>query len=235
MGRDMECKVYGTTGVPVLYIPCQDGHFYDFENFHMTDVFAPWIENGMVQVFAVDTIDSETWSSSYWDKHARIRRHEDWMQYLVREALPFFRSVNGTSRPFLAFGCSLGALHAANLFFRFPDYFGGVLALSGLYSAEFAFDGYMDDLIYLNSPLHYLANMPEDHPYIAKYNRGKMVFCVGRGAWEDQTGPSTAALDRVLRSKGIHAWVDYWGSDVAHDWDWWYRQVNYFLPKMLED
>ena len=46
LGRDMECKVYGHKGRPVLFIPCQDGRFYDFENFHMTDTWAPWIERG---------------------------------------------------------------------------------------------------------------------------------------------------------------------------------------------
>ena len=35
LGRDMECKIYGHAGRPMLYIPCQDGRFFDFENFHM--------------------------------------------------------------------------------------------------------------------------------------------------------------------------------------------------------
>ena len=41
LGRDMECKLYGHAGRPMLYIPCQDGRFFDFENFHMTDTLAP--------------------------------------------------------------------------------------------------------------------------------------------------------------------------------------------------
>ena len=43
LNREMECKVYGHAGRPVLFIPCQTGRFFDFENFHMTDVWAPWI------------------------------------------------------------------------------------------------------------------------------------------------------------------------------------------------
>ena len=31
------------------------------------------------------------------------------------------------------FGCSLGATHAVNLYFRFPDHFGRLMALSGIY------------------------------------------------------------------------------------------------------
>ena len=37
LGREMECKVYGHGGRPMLYIPCQDGRFFDFEDFHMAD------------------------------------------------------------------------------------------------------------------------------------------------------------------------------------------------------
>ena len=38
LGKDMECKVYGHSGRPVLFIPCQDGQFFDFENFKMADI-----------------------------------------------------------------------------------------------------------------------------------------------------------------------------------------------------
>ena len=31
LGRDMEMSVYGHAGRPVLYIPCQDGRFFDFD------------------------------------------------------------------------------------------------------------------------------------------------------------------------------------------------------------
>ena len=58
--RDMEIKIYGSTGRPVLFIPCQDGRFYDFENFGMLDVWAPFLESGQATVFSVDTMDRET-------------------------------------------------------------------------------------------------------------------------------------------------------------------------------
>ena len=35
LNRDMEFKVYGHTGKPVLVFPSQDGRFFDFENFKM--------------------------------------------------------------------------------------------------------------------------------------------------------------------------------------------------------
>ena len=33
LNRDMEFKVYGHAGMPLLVFPAQDGRFYDFENF----------------------------------------------------------------------------------------------------------------------------------------------------------------------------------------------------------
>ena len=75
--------------------------------------------------------------------------------------------------------------------------------------------------------------MPADHPYIGLYNRSRMIFCVGQGAWEDALLDSIRRLDGILQSKGIHAWVDYWGTDVNHDWPWWYKQMNYFLGNLF--
>ena len=37
----------------------------------------------------------------------------------------------------------------------------------------------------------------------------------------------------MLESKGIHAQVDIWGWDVAHDWNWWEKQWPYFLQQIL--
>lgn len=91
LSRDMECKVYGHAGRPVLFIPCQDGRFFDFENYKMTDVWAPWIDSGQVMVFAIDTMDKETWSNSGGDPGWRSWRHEQWIQYIVDEVVPFMR------------------------------------------------------------------------------------------------------------------------------------------------
>lgn len=238
LGQDMEFKVYGHSGQPWLFFPCQNGRFYDFENFRMLDVWAPVIEAGKVQMFTADTIDGQTWSAKAGNPHDRICRHEQWFWYITDELLPRIFEINaagnGGHRAWgvMTFGCSMGAMHAANFFFRRPDLFCGCMALSGLYSSRDSFGDYMEPLIYDNSPIDYLRNMPADHPYIAMYNARKMIFCVGQGAWEDELKASTRELDTVLAQKGIHAWFDYWGYDVSHDWYWWFEQVRKFLPYM---
>lgn len=238
LGRDMECKSYGHGGRPVLFIPCQDGRFFDFENYNMADVWAPWIESGQVMVFSVDTIDKETWSNQGGEPWWRIARYEQWIRYITDEVVPFMRSTvnerNGwTGEPgVMVFGASLGATHAANLYFRFPFVFDRLLALSGIYSAEYGFGSYMDSQVYQNSPVHYLANMPTDHPYINMYNQKKAVICVGQGAWE--IPETTRQMQSILESKGIFARVEYWGHDCVHDWPWWYKQVEHYVPYLLD-
>ena len=237
LDRDMEIKVYGHCGRPVLFIPCQDGHHGDFEGFNMHHTWAPWLEYGQAMVFSIDTIDEETWSNTDGDPYWRARRHEQWIDYITIEVVPFIRNMvnqrNGWDGypGIMTFGCSLGATHAANLYFRRPDLFDSVLALSGIYTAEFGWGDYMDEVVYQNSPVHYLANMPADHPYINLYNQHKGVICVGQGAWEKPE--TTFRIREICMEKGINLWVDAWGYDVNHDWPWWHKQVPYYLRYLL--
>ena len=41
-------------------------------------------------------------------------------------------------------------------------------------------------------------------------------------------------LKQIFEQKGIPVWVDLWGHDVKHDWDWWYKQAVYYMPYILE-
>ena len=237
LNRFMEFKIYGHSGRPVLFIPCQAGRFWDFEGFNMDKTWAPWIESGEVMVFACDSIDNEAWAALGADNRWRIQNHENWFNYITRELVPAIKheagSANGYDQGILTFGCSMGAMHAANLYYRRPDLFNAVFAISGLYDSEEYFGGYMDEILYRNTPNAFLSNMPDDHYYKGMYNDRQMLFVVGQGAWEDVLLASTRRLEEVMRRKGIHGQVDYWGYDVDHDWPWWYKMVAHYAPRFL--
>lgn len=237
LNRDMEFKTYGHGGRPVLFIPCQSGRFFDFENFKMIDHWAPFIESGKCTVFSCDCIDDEAWAAKGADNRWRTENHERWYHYIVDELVPYIKHLsgerNGYDQGILAFGASMGAMHAANLFFRRPDLFNGVFAISGLYDSYDGFGDYMDDILYNNCPVFYLPNMPADHPYMQMYNERQILIVVGRGRWEEPLIESTDRLNHVLRSKGINAPIDYWGHDVDHDWPWWFKMVEHYLPHLL--
>lgn len=232
LGREMEYKVYGHSGKPVIFIPCQSGRFYDFENFKMIDYWAEWIEEGRCTVFAVDSVDDIAWGAIGADNRLRIENHERWYNYVVEEFVPTVRYESGRE-DVLPFGCSMGGMHAANLFFRRPDLFDGVFAISGVYDSQDFFGDYMDDLLYNNCPVYYLANMPQDHYYIDMYHNRKILIVVGQGAWEEPLVASTRRLDAVLAQKGIPAQIEYWGFDVEHDWPWWFKMCEIYVPQFL--
>ena len=231
--RDMEYKVFGHDGQAFLAFPCQDGRYYDWENYGMIATLAPFIDAGRIRVICVDGIDWETWSNKGGDKRWRIEQHERWFRYVTDELLPNIK--HNDQQMFITTGCSMGGFHAANFFFRRPDLFNGMVALSGLYHAAYGFDGYMDGLVYENSPQDFLQQMPSDHPWMQAYRERKIIFCVGQGRWEDDLLWSTREMDRILKEKGVNnAWFDYWGFDVDHDWPFWRRQLPYFVDKLLQ-
>ena len=182
-------------------------------------------------------IDNETYANLGGDPRWRIERHEQWYHYMVDELVPYIKHLsgerNGFDQKIMTFGASMGAMHAANLFFRRPDLFDCVFAISGLYDSEEFFGGYMDDLLYQNTPCRYLNDMPGDHFYIDMYNHSKILIVVGQGAWEDSLKASTAHLKQVCENKGIHARIEFWGYDVNHDWPWWYKMVEHYVPQLL--
>ncbi len=238
LDRDMEFKVYGHTGRPILIFPCQSGRFFDWEDRHMCDIAAPWIDAGKLQIFCVDSIDRESWDSD-GPARPRIEMHERWYNYICEELVPRILEINREQGPdhtgrILTGGTSMGASHAVNFYLRRPDIFNGTIALSGIYSSRMFFGDYIDDLVYRNSPCDYMRNFPADHPYREFYARAdRFIICVGQGAWEDDLLASTRELQGILESKDIHAEFEYWGYDVNHDWPWWEKQWPYFLDRIL--
>ena len=233
LGRNMNIMVYGSEGTPLIAFPCQDGMCDNWESFHMPDEIGEFIENGKIQLFCVDTVDRESWSDNAGNGAHRAWIQEQYYHYICDEAVPYIASLNGSDAlPILA-GCSLGATHAAICFLRRPELFSGMIALSGCYDADFFWHGFSNRIVYDNNPVLFLSNLPEDHPYIELYNKKKIVFCVGQGAWEEEGIRTTGLLKDIFERKGIHAWCDFWGYDVNHDWPWWYKQMRYFLPYVL--
>ena len=229
--QDMELKVYGHGGKPVMVFPCQGGRFFEYEDFGMVAACRPFIDSGAITLFTVDSVDNQSWLNGSAHPAERARRHLDYDRYIVDEVAPFVRERLPRASGILATGCSMGGYHSANFFFRHPDVFDALIALSGVYKLTRFVGDFMDENVYLNAPLAYLPALA-DPWYIERYRRSRIVVCVGQGAWEDDMLADTRELQAILEGKGIPAWIDYWGHDVNHDWPWWRLQMPYFLERM---
>ena len=197
----------------------------------MVEACQPFIDSGEIKLVTVDSIDNQTWLNYEIHPDERAKRYIDYDKYILQEVIPFVRS-HGTRFPKLMItGCDIGATHAANFFFKHPDLFYTLVALSGIYGSQHFLGDFMNDQTYFHFPLVYLPNLT-DSWYLDQYRESDIIFCVGRGAWEQDSLTDTWAMKRVLEEKDIPVWVDFWGKDVNHDWLWWQKQIVYFLTSL---
>lgn len=235
LGQEMTLKIYGHYGDPLLVFPCSRGRYFDYEGMGMIGAIAPFIDGGQIKLFCVDSVDNQSWYNFNLSPADRNGRHEAYDRYIVSEVVPFIRDHCRTPkiRP-ITNGCSMGAYHAVNFFFKHPGLFAGTIACSGLYRLdrrEFGLTANDIPAVYYNSPLAYLTGLTE--PWLLEnYRQGKILISVGQGAWDEEALEDTRALQAIFQAKGIPAWIDIWGHDVNHDWPWWYKQMNNFLAHL---
>ena len=94
LGRDMEFKVYGHAGTPVLALPARGGRFYDWENNGMPDAIAPLLNEGKVQLFCADSIDAESLLAGDTAPRRRAEMQEKYFVYLTSELAARIAELN---------------------------------------------------------------------------------------------------------------------------------------------
>lgn len=89
-------------------------------DFDIAGVTSALIAAGRVRLIAADGIDHQSWADHGKPIAERARRHGDFDRYVAEELQPFIGEMTGRDGVW-ATGCSMGAYHAANAFFRHPD------------------------------------------------------------------------------------------------------------------
>lgn len=230
VGREMELLVFGHSGARVVVFPTRDGRFFDFENWKLIAAVADRIEAGEYQFYCVDSNDRDSLYADWMRPEDRIRRHLDYERYILEEVLPFSREKN--PMPFaIAAGCSLGAFHAMNITLKHPERFGKVIALSGRYdltanygSFRDLFDGYRDDLIYFNTPAHFIPGI-EDEKLLTRLRMLQIDFSIGL---EDAFYENNLYFSEILTRKGIPHTLHIWDGE-AHKPRFWRPMLRLYL------
>jgi esterase/lipase superfamily enzyme len=226
LNQEMALKVYGHAGKPVLVFPTQEGRFFEFEDYGMISVCQAEIEAGRLRFYTVDSLDAQTWTHPDLAVPERTARYEQYAQYILSEVLPLIQQ-DYTGR-IMTTGCSMGAYHAANFFFRHPTHFDALLAISGVYRLNLFMGDYMDEQVYFHTPLAFLPRLTDEN-ILALLRDSQIIMSVGQGAWEDPMLADTRQMKEILDQLGIPCWIDIWGHDVDHDWPWWRKKMSYFL------
>ncbi len=224
LGFDMECLIFGWSGAPVLVFPTSKGRFFQWEDFGMIRALGEHLSKGWLQLFCVDSVDHLSWYN--FDDHQTVQLawHSAYEEYLTEEFLPWVRSINPT--PYLiATGASFGGFHAVNFGLRYPELVNRVVAMSGDYEAGKYVEGYFDEEVYHNSPLHWLADCPwEDLDPATRQVEFRLL--TGR---HDFCLPSTEVLAYHLRRLGVPTQYHIWDHPGHHDWPLWKAQAPKYL------
>jgi esterase/lipase superfamily enzyme len=223
--REMEILVFGHAGTPVLVFPTSQGGLHEFEEHGMIDAVAASIEKGRYRLVCVDSVDAESWLNHGLSPRERVVRHSAYERYVLEEALPFVRSLNGTGKLWVA-GCGFGGYHAVNFTLRHPDCVDGCLSISGSFDVRSLMPGFSDVELYYHNPVEYLPNLTDE--WFLHLYRTKVEFILATGEW-DFCLDANLALSKIFDSKGVRHWLDVWGDHTRHDWPWWQRMIHKFL------
>lgn len=229
LNKEMEIVVYGYSGYALLLFPTAAADYLEYERFHLIDSIGEFLSRGAVKVFSINSINNESWLNNSIHPANKAIRHQQYNQYVAEEVVPFIKNHCNGEIPIITSGASLGAFHSANTFFRRPDLFAGVIAMSGSYDVKAYSDGYYDDNCYFNSPVDYLPNLT-DKAILSQFENKQIIISTGQGDYE--APEESKRLSDILNSKGIKHWLDIWGHDIVHDWPTWRKMLPYYLSKI---
>lgn len=227
LNKNMEIAVYGHFGFALLLLPTAAADYLEYERFQLLSVLEPYINAGKVKVFSINSINSEAWLNNRMNPRHKAIRHQQFNSYVDNEVIPFIRTHTSDHTKIITSGASLGALHAANLYFRRPDLISGTIAMSGVYDLTTYTKGYYDEDVYFNSPTHYLPNLNDEY-YLSRLRDAKNIHILaGSGDYEDPD--ASRKLSEILTSKGIPHELDIWGWDMKHDWPTWRAMLPHYI------
>ena len=230
LGQEMPIVSYGHAGHPLLLFPTAAADYLENERFWLIKAIEPAIEAGRVRVYSINSINSQAWMDDKLPVPEQARRQALYARYIEDEVAPYIRNAGGSGSRIGTCGASFGAFHAANTFFRRPDLFDSVIAMSGFYDLGPDYlKGYGDDNCYFNNPASYLPNVSGQQLETLR-TATQIHILTGQGAYE--APDASRKLAAMLSNLGVPHFLDVWGFDVNHDWPWWRKMLPYAIDRL---
>lgn len=233
LGMDMPIVRYGRSGHGLLLFPTAAADFLENERFFLIKAIEPLILAGKVQIFCIDSINKHAWMNTRLPVAEQARRQSLYSAYIEQEVVPHIRNVMNDQAARLAVsGASFGAFHAANVFFRRPDLFDTLIAMSGFYDlAPDYLDGHGGDEIFYNNPMWFVRGIAHPETLETLRKHSQIFLVTGQGRWEHPV--ASERFSELLEHKAIPHTFEKWGFDVEHDWPWWRRMLPHFIGERV--
>ncbi|MBE7176818.1 MAG: esterase family protein [Mucilaginibacter polytrichastri] len=222
LGGNIDMLVFGDRGYPVILFPTSQGRYYENKDFGLIDSVAWFVNEGLVKIYCIDSVDHLTWYNRNAHPAARAYNHIWYDKMLQEELVPRAVQETGVPRVCVA-GCSFGGYHAANFAFRHPEQVAHMFSLSGIFDIRAQTDGFYNDDIYFNNPVDFLPG--STHPDLWNMNivLGTSEHDICRGYNED--------FSRLLDRKNIKHWLDV-RPFASHDWPIWREMLPHYLSTL---
>ena len=232
MGRDVNVVRWGEVGRPVIFFPTAAGDFEECERFLLVDALAPLLEEGRIKLYSVDSVPGMVWLKETNQPPVATRVQRAFDSFVVEEFVPAIRKdCNDPEVEIVASGASIGAFNALSMACNHPDLFSHAICMSGTYDLGKFIEGEVDRDWYHASPLHFVPNLADDHPLLAKLRERFFLLAHGTGDYESPEESWNVA--NCLGAKGIPNRVDEWGEEWKHDWPVWRNMLPQFLRELV--
>lgn len=233
LGGAIHLWCFGHWGKPVLVFPSAAGFAHEWDAQGMIDALAPLIYQGKIKLYCPESNISRSWTNKQSPMGERIENHKRYEAFIMQTLVPWIRNdCRSESIRLHTTGTSLGGFFAGLFALKYPEVFDYALCMSGRYDLTAFTQGFSNSDIYFNSPLAFVPGL--EGQALQRTRQTHLTLVCGQGAWEEGCIEETIALGRLLQNKQIPNFIDIWGRDVAHDWNWWRRQVVHHLGGLYQ-
>ena len=221
----MEYLRFGNGGTPVIVFPTSGGDHHEFSDRGMVEPLTWKIDQGLIQLFCIDTNNWEGWYNNEIHPRQRVEKYAKFEEFLIHEFIPHLWTITGKTNLIL-FGASFGGYHAINFALKHPELIDKAISLSGSFTIKGLLDGYYDDLCYFNNPVDYIPNL-SDPWFIDMYNSHTELILVS--SEQDVCLDRNIELANMLRSKNIRHQFIVWDGGHVHDWHTWKEMIGNYV------
>jgi len=222
LSADIEMLVYGDRGYPVILFPTSQGRYYETKDFKLIDSVAWFIDQGLVKIYAIDSIDSLSWYNKSIHPADRVKNHIWYDQMLYHELVPWAMHETGVGKVCVA-GCSFGGYHAANFAFKHPEKVSHLFSMSGAFDIREQLDGFYNDDVYFNNPIEFVQHNSQAELWQLKIILGTSDYDICKEA--------NLHLSGILYHKSIEHWLDI-RPNAPHDWPIWREMFPHYLSQI---
>jgi len=216
---ETELLVFGHQGYPVIIFPTTKGSYYQCKDFLMIESARWFIEEGLVKIYCVSSIDELSWYNRGIHPADRVKNHIWYDQMILEEIVDKVRFDTLVGKVCVT-GPSFGGFHAANFAFRHPDRVSHLFCMSGAYDIRDQMDGYYDEHVYFNNPVDFLPGLQDENLWRMNIILGTCEHDICKGA--------NYQLSHILGNKGINHWLDD-RPGHHHDWPVWRDMFPHYL------